>query len=240
MSVRVSTWVWHETGASGSDLLVLLALADSANDDGQCWPGVDVLVEKTRMSRATVFRRLDALESAGLIERLRRGKRQTNVYRVVVPWADGVTSQIETGVKSQPETHVKSQIETGEVSPVRPVKSHGRDFQGTVSEPSLKRQGARECATRIPDDFDVTPAMRQWATSKGFGHLPLDAITEDFFDYWRAKAGPAAVKVDWQRTWQRWIRQEAAKAPRSTARSAWDRAIEVGSPEWRRRQGASS
>lgn len=220
MSVRVSTWVWHETTASGSDLLVLLALADSANDDGECWPGVDVLVDKTRMSRATVFRRLDALEAAGLLERDRRGKRQTNVYRVCVPW-----------VKSQIETSVKSQNATSEVSPVRLVKSHGCDFQGTVSEPSLKRQGPRKRGSRVPEDLRVDDAMRAWAASQGWPHLDLEAITVEFVDYWLGVPGQRGVKLDWPATWRNWVRRKAADAP-AGRRSAWARARVVEGGTW--------
>ena len=89
MSVRVSTWVWHETTAKGNDRLMLLALADNANDDGWCWPGVAQLVDKTMLGRSTVFRRLDVLEAAGLVERYTRADAgRTTVYRVAVPWAD--------------------------------------------------------------------------------------------------------------------------------------------------------
>ncbi len=33
----------------------------------------------------------------------------------------------------------------------------------------------------------------------------------DFADYWHAKAGHDARKVDWEATWRRWCRQEAER-----------------------------
>jgi len=54
MSLRVMNRVWDHSGQSGSALLLLLALADQANDQGVCWPSVDTLARKTRLSERTV------------------------------------------------------------------------------------------------------------------------------------------------------------------------------------------
>ncbi len=55
------------------DKLVLLALADHANDeDFTCFPSVRHLCLKTNMCRATVFKALESLEDLGLIKRTNR------------------------------------------------------------------------------------------------------------------------------------------------------------------------
>ena len=72
--------------------LVLVALANFADDD-LAWPRVDTLSQLTSSSRRTVFRAVDALVTAGLIERLRgceradRGglHRAQSVWRLRVP-----------------------------------------------------------------------------------------------------------------------------------------------------------
>ena len=58
MSVHVTGPTWRHSKAKGSDLLVQLALADQANDDGWCWPGQGTISQRTRLSRATVQRAL--------------------------------------------------------------------------------------------------------------------------------------------------------------------------------------
>lgn len=63
-------------------------------------------------------------------------------------------------------------------------------------------------ATRIPADFAVTDQMRTWAT-KNAPRVDLDRETENFRDYWVAKSGKDATKVDWTRTWQKWMRTES-------------------------------
>jgi len=49
MSIKVMSRVWEHSQAKGSPLLLLLALADSADDDGFCWPGIDHQATKIRM-----------------------------------------------------------------------------------------------------------------------------------------------------------------------------------------------
>ncbi|MCA1440457.1 hypothetical protein I6F07_09570 [Ensifer sp. IC4062] len=46
----------------------------------------------------------------------------------------------------------------------------------------------------------------EFAASKGFGRAAAEAEFEKFRDYWCAKAGREATKLDWQATWRNWIR----------------------------------
>ena len=89
--------------------------------------------------------------------------------------------------------------------------------------PSQPDKGTRKRGTRIPDDFAVTDDMRSWAHANGVGHLPLEAITEEFFDYWRGVAGAKGVKLDWFATWRNWIRRKADDAKVRPIRAANDR-----------------
>ena len=50
MSIKWSGMVWHNSQQTGSGLLVLLAIADHANDDGICWPSVARLARMARVS----------------------------------------------------------------------------------------------------------------------------------------------------------------------------------------------
>lgn len=121
--------IWDEADdLQGSRLLVMLALADWANDGGYCWPSSEALAQKARMSRATVFRVLADLEQAGYVERQVRPGHST-MYRVVPrPTRQGCQPDTppddETG-GSHSETGLTGETgrgltgETGGVSPVR-------------------------------------------------------------------------------------------------------------------------
>lgn len=74
MSVRIMTLVW-EMDLPDSDKLVLLALADCANDEGHCWPSVRSLVSKCSKSERTIQASIKRLEAEGhLIRREVPGK----------------------------------------------------------------------------------------------------------------------------------------------------------------------
>ena len=73
MSVKVSSWVWGlESLTDNAPLLVLLALADAANDEGYCWHNQKTLCKKSRQSTSTARRALRKLEAMGLVTTFRR------------------------------------------------------------------------------------------------------------------------------------------------------------------------
>src|SRR5262252_7054276 len=80
------TSVWDDLRTQAhSELLVLLALADWANDDGYCWPTISALAVKSRLSERAVQQILGRLSATGRIERISGGGRgHANEYRVVV------------------------------------------------------------------------------------------------------------------------------------------------------------
>ncbi len=68
MSVRVMTMVWA-LDLPDSQKIVLLALADSANDDGHCWPSMASLKKKCSKSERTIQGVIKDLVEAGHLTR---------------------------------------------------------------------------------------------------------------------------------------------------------------------------
>jgi hypothetical protein len=58
--------------------------------------------------------------------------------------------------------------------------------------------------TRLPEPFNLTKEMRAYAAEKR-PNLDVLEETEKFTNYWRAKTGRDATKLDWLATWQNWI-----------------------------------
>ncbi|MGH6654613.1 MAG: helix-turn-helix domain-containing protein, partial [Actinocrinis sp.] len=91
MSIKVMSWVWENSPASGSGLLLLLAIADHADDDGTAYPSIQKLAKKTRMSRSSVFRAMKPLiESRQLKIESRGTGRDTSEYQIIMPPSRGV------------------------------------------------------------------------------------------------------------------------------------------------------
>lgn len=98
MSVQALSWALHESPVRNKgDLLVLIALADSAHQDGDgAYPSVAILARVARMSSRSVQESLRRLESTGIIEGApRHGK--TTVYRVPITPAKSVEVQTSQG-----------------------------------------------------------------------------------------------------------------------------------------------
>jgi hypothetical protein len=85
MSIRVMTSVWDDARTQAhSELLVLLALADWANDEGHCWPTISALATKARLSERAVQQILGRLAATGRIRRIQGGGRgRANQYQIV-------------------------------------------------------------------------------------------------------------------------------------------------------------
>ncbi len=68
MSIAVSGRVWKFSRHKSGNLLVLLAVADHADEEGSAWPGIDRLARMTRLSDRHVRRCLNALLETGELE----------------------------------------------------------------------------------------------------------------------------------------------------------------------------
>ncbi|MFC7342062.1 helix-turn-helix domain-containing protein [Saccharopolyspora griseoalba] len=85
MSIKVMNWVWDESPAKGTELLMLLAIADNAADDGtNAFPSVSTLARKTRLDQRTVQRIIRKLSDQGQLLVEERGGRHPNRYSVVM------------------------------------------------------------------------------------------------------------------------------------------------------------
>lgn len=65
--------------------VVYFTLLDYARDNGQAWPGLEAMGERLGIATTTVRVSVKALAVAGLIERQRRGRGLTTVYRLLDP-----------------------------------------------------------------------------------------------------------------------------------------------------------
>ena len=85
MSILAMTWAWGLMELDQSQTLVLLALADAANDDGVCWPSQAEIGRKARLKDRAVRNQIRSLEAMGLVSVSRRATpqgRKTNVYHL--------------------------------------------------------------------------------------------------------------------------------------------------------------
>lgn len=89
-----------------------------------------------------------------------------------------------------------------------------------IREESKKEEDKKESkkerpkyGTRIPADWQPSEADRQYASSKGMSQVRIDTEAEKFRNYWTAKTGRAATKLDWAATWRNWCLQSLERIP---------------------------
>jgi len=130
MSIAVTSAVWNSGRFKGAKLLLLLALADFANDQGMCWPSINTLATKARVSRRTAQRMIRELIRAGPVAvEVRGGGRKSSRYRISLSEfkAPGSAMSSPGGVKLTP-------VENG-----RPSGAGGDTPRASIRRPSGDR-----------------------------------------------------------------------------------------------------
>jgi hypothetical protein len=230
MSVKVMDWVFHCSRSEGIARLVLLAIADSSNDQGdQAWPSMSTLAAKCGVDRSTVVRSLARLEELGELRRTPYGGRhRSNCYRIVM--ADDEEQQVQSApidrcteqqVQSAPGAErTYQQVQSApligaERTTNRPYVLEPSIVPNPETEPGVTerpRKAKKPRGTGPPDEFEITPTLRSWASKQNLAGVDLDEQTRQWLDHHRAKGSKFQ---DWTASWRTWMRNAQRWAPRS-------------------------
>ncbi len=227
MSVRTLAAVWEHSKHQGSNLLMMLAIADFSDDDGQAFPAVATLADKCRMTPRNAQLLLASLRDSGELEvAIGEGPRGTNLMKIRL---DLLKSQ---GMKKpsggvKPASGVK-----GASGGVKPASQGGeifgsplykRNHQEPVEARTARQHSPKESpstrGTRLPHDWQLPEAWREWCEQHR-PDLDPDEVAESFRDYWHSKAGRDAVKANWLAVWRNWCRKERQQHGTQAARPA--------------------
>lgn len=220
MSVQALAWVLECSEARLGGRLVLLSIANHADERGDnAWPSVPTIAREARMSERQVRTVLRDLVELGELEiNEGAGPRGCHMYRLTGIaqrrlWDGQDPGKIRRGEKSAGVKNraapLKNPTPTPEKSDRKPLKNFHPNHPLPIQEPSRPGESARQRAaraTRIPEDFELTPERRIVAEAET---LPADRTFAQFVDHWRSASGSKARKVDWDATWRNWCRREA-------------------------------
>lgn len=91
-----------------------------------------------------------------------------------------------------------------EVPPAPPQEINPLSPTEKKNPPSgVKKKNPPPRGTRIPADFEPDIA---YAVAQGLPAARARTEAENFRDYWSAKTGQGATKLDWPATWRQWVR----------------------------------
>lgn len=230
VAIGVMNWVWTYSRSRHGARLVLLAIADCASGDGSnAWPSNKELQRKTNLTERAVRTSVaELIEMGELAVDFNTGPGGCNRYRVIMatppansapgkdcPPAENAPRQdLPPSESAQLNGHASADFAPlAENAPGQDLPQPGaKNTPVTVLEPSLnsptESSSKRRRATRIPDDFAVTDEMAQWARENVPELIRLGRgkrETDKFINYWHAKSGKDATKLDWNATWRNWM-----------------------------------
>ena len=94
-----------------------------------------------------------------------------------------------------------------------PEKAHASpaDSLNLVTDSlNLSRAGTRKpkkTGQRLPKNWQPSKELRTWAMTERTD-LDIKRVIDSFTDYWIAKTGSTATKLDWDATFRNWVRNE--------------------------------
>lgn len=147
--------VWEKSAHAGTELLMMLAIADFSDDDGKAYPSIKTLAQKCRMRPRNCQYILKNLEQSGELSIfLNKGtQRGTNLYRVNllnlgVQWVAGVQS-IAGVQQSARGGAIQCAIPMQPIAP-KPSVNH----QEPSSSREAKKPHRSKSVDSVPEGFD--------------------------------------------------------------------------------------
>ena len=213
MSRRARDWAWGRQGLTPAQRLVLLALAEHADDHGEsCFPSLGLLQRMTELSRRGITKALNGLDGA-LVERDRGGPRRATRYRLLLSARHGDEPTPEGEEPSAPGREPSTPgREPSALSTAREPSSLGNSVPETrelsspgreLSSPSVgntvppNRHKNRQGTVNEPLSYDDTRKRRADGAAKATPIPPHWRPGERVFD-WAAKQNMTRAWVEAQ------------------------------------------
>ena len=202
--------------------LVLLKLADNANDQGECWPSYQYIADQCEISKRTAMNHIDTLIEAGyLSKKVRKGVKgnSSNVYVLSFDakpanngGANAAPPSAGDSLGSANAAPPSANAAPGGSANAAPGISHSLEpVNEPVNEPLVVPPKSKKSKrlSAVPDEFLVDQRMLDWL---GENQITTDwrIETNKFLDHHRAKGSTMA---DWVSSWRLWMRNSMKFSP---------------------------
>ncbi|HCL4940145.1 TPA: helix-turn-helix domain-containing protein [Salmonella enterica] len=186
--------------------LVLIKLADNANDEGECWPSYQHIADQCEVSRSTVKSHIRALEDMGLLKREFRRKgelNQSNVFYLTLDNAQQIPPESGGAVADRGG----AVADRGGVGADR--GGAGADLGGGAGadprtyhsfEPVKEPLERKKKPSSMPEGFSPSASHQKMAEEFG---ISLQDEFDKFTDHHLSKGSKF---IDWSRALNTWLR----------------------------------
>jgi hypothetical protein len=133
MSTHILSACWRLSGMSSTQKLVLISLADQANDDGVCWPSISRMSERTCLSDRAIRDAVKWLTESGVLS-VEHRYNSSNVYTIS---PCNFQPDSEDSAPPAPSSPPAPSAGTPCAKRRYPLRQVPTNRQGTVREPSV-------------------------------------------------------------------------------------------------------
>ncbi len=162
MTLQNLTWAWEQE-LPPTQKLVLISLADHANQDGECWPSINRLAKFTGLGRTAIKTNLKKLEDAGFItaeQRLREdGGHTSHLYHLNNPLCRGVPYPMSGGDHAPMSGGDHQEHSTLEHSN-KPANQNGFEFESESTHKPTAEQIFEEWWKGVPKKVGKDDAFK--------------------------------------------------------------------------------
>ncbi|EDK8963546.1 helix-turn-helix domain-containing protein [Salmonella enterica] len=183
--------------------LVLIKLADNANDNGECWPSYQHIADHCECSKSAVKEHISALIKLGLMTKENRvgvnnGKGNTsNVYRLHL-------TSTPVPPESTPPVPPESTGGSPKSTPVPPESTPPVPPAGTRTshsfEPVKEPLDNKKKLSSMPEGFSPSASHQKMAEEYGI------SLQEEFDKFTDHHISKGSKFVDWNRALNTWLR----------------------------------
>ena len=207
MSFEAVAWAAGQGDCSSPAKFVLIAIANYADEVGECWPSRKMLASFTNQSVETISRRLKELEQEGYIERLERtrdnGSRTSDCIRLLMDRApDAPPRQSEEGGPLVNMTRPPCQYDEAPLVTVDEAPSSLL----TRPEPSIEPSEGNIPPNPLQGDAGRVSSQENGKEDGGDAATALDAFLAAY------PMAPEHAPHEARRPWARMTQAERAKA----------------------------
>lgn len=160
MSISIMGLVWS-SDFSGSEKLVLLALADWSNEDGCCWPHQKKLAKRCSCSDRNIRKVLTSLEGGGYLKKKNRGRGGLVYFLNLEALKMRNYSSTLKQEKAEPQFHIKAEKNN-----------------------LMRNCGSGECGTGVPVLYEPPRTTNMQPTKKTAANSSNDLTAHAWFTRW--------------------------------------------------------
>lgn len=217
MSIKYMSAILDVDAFTCTQKIILLCIADYANDDGVAWPGKAAIAKKSRVSPSTVKTQIKNLVDMGVLSVRRRKAEKSKMHDTNVYWINLKAINNLDSTSGNDDPRVNSDLgqmteggraTAGPKPSVDPSNDNRSPFNppsedsGNNSEPK-SRSHKSGLKTKFPEDFNVTQEMREWYLQQSDFGLDIHVASEQWRDAMMARGSKYS---DWFAAWRNGMR----------------------------------